>query len=631
MTWAREWYTKDVAVVNRVIELHDVPVYRSPPGVGVLTVGKRAHRSFTRATGALLQQPTVEPQFPSGSSFVQTDAELDRRVQQARALDAYFGGMTGELAVIERSQSAKICFQRGGAPGWWMLPDGLVAADADSLSGGMRAVRSLLARQDAERPPSFKYKKQTNHGWPDYNTTDTSLILHRLWGLAAGLDFDRLLAVGARIAAALGEDTPFSATMFNRSGPLKKPVPIQEASPLGIKEVGTMQGACPRRRIVYGMPSAGNMLQVSAGEYVKSAMKRVPWLWHFGPEDVARKIAWFTQRNPRVEWKSDDISGYDMSVSDRHQRELVTIGLQPFLTASEAAFKLRWKDIPLLGPGIRPGEEGFLYRKVGGTASGDYFTSIDGTLINAARVIECAGAAMGVSPAKALATLGSSWMFLCQGDDTVIGAATRPWDWQAYGERSLELGYTTTRDEGCVFLMHYIAPKTGRTWPLASRVFQQTVFNEYGGTSFAAELFSFAARTEKFANRSPYAGMLWSLLADSALFDHWGVRRVDDVWRVLADPEFQATLARDLRANQRFRIQFKGLVPAGISSLLASLVVPSEADISAPEPISQDEALSAALSLAEWMGTPTSARPDEPSFSRPIEGLISQIREKDPT
>jgi hypothetical protein len=588
----------------------------------VAVVGPRAFQALKRTQDRALLEPTVEP-YPRGSGFVRDELELEHRVAQAISLHAQLTITSHKWAHLEADQSRKIVLQRGGPPGWFVIPEGLVNEESPSMGAAFNKIAEWVAAQPEAIPLPPRYKMGTVHGWPDYRRTHASYLLHALWARASE-DITALHTVGMELAGILGEGTPFSATMFTRTGPLGKPVPGISQTATGAVIDASLTGLCCRRRIVFGMPSAGNMWQVSAVDQLKSRVQHIPFFYHRGPADVARKVA--AVHRPDWEWFSDDISAYDQSVSDTHQRELIDRVYAPLASEGFAAFKHQWKDLSLLAPPLTTTDEAFLYRKKGMTPSGDLTTAMDGTLINAARVLTCAAHAMGVSVDAARERWGSSWCAFIQGDDTILGYARGALDLDDYETMSLDLGYKAKVVPGVVFLMHLIDPVTGAWAPLTSRVFQQTVFNEYGGRHPAVELFSFIARaTPTFWNVNPWAGAIDKMLRDGECFVRYGVRPVE-ARKALRDAVFQAELAEELKTVPQRDARFKGVDLSGLSDAASALLAGDSVDAPLPA-VSREVALRGARRIAAFMAMSEEDRPagDIPHLAPELQDYYNTI------
>lgn len=583
------------------------PVHFTPPGRRVTLVGRKAHRYLERAASDELRQPVVQG-YPKGSGFVRDTSELALRVAQARSLYSEMLLSSHPWAHHEADQAKKITLQRGGPPGWFTVPEGLVNAEGPTLAPELSALRDILLGFPESVGPAPRYRRGTSHGWPDYSTSDLSFVLHAMWARASDHDFDDLREKGGTLAKLMNEDTPFSAAMYNRTGPLGKPVAGYSITESGLVHDVNVTGLCCRRRIVYGMPSAGNMNQVPWAWRLKSRQAQFSSLWHYGPADVAEKLKFW--HRPGWGWWSDDIAGYDQSVCDTHQRELAEIVISPIAGSDAAKYKLLWKDIPLLGPGLHSGDEGFIYSKEGMTPSGDLLTAFDGGSINFARVLFCVQRMTGRSLTQVLAGLNVWWAVCIQGDDTVLGMDTALFNEKRYVEASEYLGYTTKLVQGAVFLMHHFDPPTGRWAPLASRVFAQSVFNEYPGRAPAVELFSFIARTPNiFWRNNPWAESATRLLADGEPFTRYGVNP-QTAQVALQDPVFMADLERELRTTPKRAERFgpASWLGAHVSKAVAQLL-DDRAEQDLPN-ITPTEAWDTAQRIAAFMAFKEDERPD---------------------
>lgn len=593
----RALYTRAVGVPEP--RWTDLPPQQvSPPGVALTRVGPASFRSLTRTASTDLLRPEVLP-YPKGSGWVRDELELAHRVQQARTLNAHLMVSGHAWAHLEQDQSRKIVLQRGGSPGWYVIADGLMNVSSPSLASAFSELRRMLElRPELEHPPA-RYVLGTTHGYPDFRTTNLSYLMHACWARASK-GFDELEGLGLELARLLGEeDTPFSAALFTRTGPLGKPVTGYSIRSDGAYADAELLGYCCRRRVVFGMPSAGNMWQATNVAAFKTRIVQIPFFYHRGPADVAAKVKSVHRRG--WVWFSDDISGYDQSVSDTHQRELAREVIAPLAGGDFAAYKLQWKDIPLLGPPLSRSAEGFLYTKKGMTPSGDLMTAVDGTLINAARVIRAVAVASGMTEEHARQSWGSRWCAFIQGDDTILGFEKGLIDMDKYVEVSEGLGYKTKLVAGVVFLMHLIDPETGRWTPLASRVYQQTVFNEYGGRAPCVELLSFVARaTPRFMAENPWADEVLRMVGDGECFTRYGVTPWTAT-RALTDPVFVADLEAELptvpHADKRFKDIDHSLLSDSVSRLLSK---DDSSPLLGPQ-ITRNEARTAALRIAAHM------------------------------
>jgi hypothetical protein len=199
---------------------------------------------------------------------------------------------------------------------------------------------------------------------------------------------------------------------------------------------------------------------------------------------------------------------------------------------------------------------------------------------------------------------------LIQGDDTVLGTSV-PIDRNKYEETSAELGYVTKIADGVVFLMHAINPFSGAWTPLASRVYQQTVFNEYGGVAPAVELFSFIARTPPhFWHTNPWAVDVAQLLRNGEPFLHYGVTPATAA-DALNDPVFMTDLAYALKTTpkraERFKTFDETTLPRNKLSDAVAALIDDRNEVDLPQ-LPPDEAWTAAQQLATYMAIPEEER-----------------------
>jgi len=398
--------------------------------------------------------------------------------------------------------------------------------------------------------------------------------------------------------------------LFNRAGPLGKPVDGYSPALTGAVRDCTLQGLCCRRRAVNGIPSAVNMAQLAAVKRLQLAAYAWPLRRHYGAADVADKL----HRNYHHGWEvySDDISAFDKSVAQTHQTEMDEEIYARVLGRQTVQMKQWARHLPLLSPPLATDMAAFAYKRVGTTASGDLTTALDGTFINEARILHCVARASGRSLRNTWDALGSSWYYLVLGDDTVLMWAKGFAKPELYVQASESLGYTSKLQHGAVFLMHLHDPATGAWTPLASRVLQQTLFNEYGGGSSALEAFAFISRTpQAFWTVNPWAAYVGRLLADTGCFREWRVHPRTAA-NLLRNYAFLSQVTEDAKRTPYARERFKGAASALdlsphdlVSEAAARLLRSAEAPLPQLEP---SDAADAARSLASFMAVPVAER-----------------------
>lgn len=608
-----EWYSRGIGVAPYVVDRKNEKV-ALPPGRPVARVGPKAYRVVTDPTTERRLRPTVDP-LPRGSSFVRDESELDQRITEARLLASMFEASRHPWAAAEYAQAKKICLQRGGAPGWWFDRAGMIVPDGGDMDEAIDAIsETLLGLSEPEASGvGTRYKQHTNHGYPDYGDSDLSYVFHGLWAASSvtaegALSWDAFSRNGQALAGAMGQsDTPFSQVEFSRSGPLAKPVPAYDLSEETPRLIAEMQGACARKREVLGNASGGNMAAKPNVDRLKSRAKRIPQIYHpGGPEAVGRRVRARASMGT-VLW-SDDVEKYDKHVRPNHLKRFRDKLHSRMNAPGWAEFKAEWGDQPLLTPALTANAEAWLYTRRGGIASGTIDTSLDGTLVNLARVVTCVAAATKRRPREVWAARGTWWDCWIQGDDTMLDLP--PWaDLEAYVAKSRELGYPCKLENFAVFLMHHY-DRQGNFSPLLARVYQQTVFNEYGGESEEIELLAFIARTERLWPRTPWAREAAALFAGAPCFDKYQVKP-QFAASALALPEFKLAIERSVHTARRRKVERRLREIAerstALSDFMAGLLTPEHPLL--PH-IPADVALDDAKRIATYMGTATDERGD---------------------
>jgi hypothetical protein len=591
-------------------------------------IGKRCANAVRKLSDIGPPEPLP---LPKGSSFCEDDTDLTYRLQQARALADMFDASPANQpwAATEYEQARKATLQSGAMPHWHARPTGLVTVGTDVGREGFAAVRRKLEAVWPTDAPIPRYKRGTQHSFPDYLTTDTSLVLHALIARAAR-DFPDATRISEKIARIFDEPQPISNQAYQRAGPIGKAQDIMSVSLGRVAVWGTAASVAPRRRPVNGAPAFLNMMQLPSIAPLKVAITKSGALYNRGPGDVAQRARAFWLR-ARGKWWSDDLSSFDQSVSDEHQRAMIELVYRPLLGDWFAEFNLATKDLPLISGPLDSDDAAFIYHKKGQTASGDVKTAIDGGVINGHRIYESMAAGLGCTVREAEATEGTAWIFFCQGDDTLFSVADGvPFNIDAYVARSESLGFKTKLQDGAVFLMHHIDYERGVAVALASRVFQQTVFNEYGGEAPEMELASYVARASRATKNPWYKGIERLIFEQHEARWPWPVRTLEDATLRLATPEVQERLAFLTKAKPRLASRFRALPPSAVSDLLLHLYSGEDegVDVDAVG-IHSTDAESDAYRLAEWMSLKKDARPESPNLSFDLRDLVRSLSEPD--
>lgn len=578
---------------------------------------------------------TAFPEKRKPGIFVGDTDDLRWALHEFAHLTDSLAASSHPWAHLEREHAEKACLQQGGPPGWWVVPGGFVNERDSDISAGLEATRDLILSHspNMEVIPS-RYKQGTNHGWPDGLTTPVSFAMHAYAAAAISrrLDSDNPDPEAAFLHATSGaadgveRPVPPCALLFNRSGHSRKVMDVVDTTGPVPVITARARGLFCRRRQIHGKPSAGNMTLFSRTRRLRAAIAGVPNFKHYGPDDILSKLLPFRD----FIWWSDDISAFDQSVSLVHQQALARIVYSAFVDPATIAFDAWFKQLPVLSPPLSGAGRAFLYDKSGMTASGDLLTGLDGTVINCARIFECAAAAMGCSVSEAKRRLGVTWFFLLQGDDTVIGhAPSQPWDHSAYVARSEALGYKTKLVRGIVFLMHAFDLRLRRWAPLAARILANTLLPEFAPGGHYIALYALAARLRwGIATRvNPWGHQLWHSIRKGEPVVRFGIRQEAELYSLVASPGFIKELARELAVDpkvvRRLGVDLDVRTPTALSDLFAQLMTNDTLSID----IAGDAiALAATASaLGRWLGRPSEDKgplPNMPGLNPDIHAYI---------
>jgi hypothetical protein len=309
----------------------------------------------------------------------------------------------------------------------------------------------------------------------------------------------------------------------------------------------------PRRRAVFGVPAFINMTILPYANIIKYMVMRMPWTAHpsefivYGDMEADRAGVGrgaFTF--------SDDISGFDQHVRAHHQAAIADHIYARFWPGWVVDMWKRAQRLPVLAPPLNANQRGFLYRRPNGgmTTSGIITTTLDGTLINMCRAITSLASVEGRSPKDQFKRLiARKWGFRGWGDDTVMTVQPGT-DMAKYQAANEELGYKTAAVPGATFLMKHYDLYARTVYPLATRMLQQTFWNEKGGRSPEIELLGLFVRTAGlFAN--PLGRDVWQLLISGpSTAQRYGVRTREQLGSIIADPGFRDALITSVKANR---------------------------------------------------------------------------------
>jgi hypothetical protein len=387
----------------------------------------------------------------------------------------------------------------------------------------------------------------------------------------------------------------------------------------------------PRRRAVFGVPAFINMALLGHANVVKYGVMRLPWTSH------PNEIAVFTSleadlraigRTARL--ISDDISGFDQAVRRAHQVGLAKHVYRRFWPAETIDLWLGAQQMPVLSGPILDGFRGYLYyRPHGGvTTSGIITTSLDGTLINLARAVTAYAHATRRSVAEAFSALQRrEWGLHVWGDDTVMTVEAR-FDDAAYVSKNAAIGYTTTPVIGATFLMKHYDMQQRVVYPLATRVIQQTLWNEKGGRSAAIEVLALYARTAGFI-ANPFAAEAWGLVLEGPRPQGYQFTTREQLREIIRDPGFAVQIAKDIKANPSITAEWLARADRGHTedqSLIQWLGALTGADVTATATTSASlavttpraEAEKKAAQLATYLSTPEELRADPPGWIKDL-------------
>jgi hypothetical protein len=409
---------------------------------------------------------------------------------------------------------------------------------------------TYLRKQRVKRHhiPKVSYPRQSNHGAPDWSSSDESLVWHVTLGKlarAAGLDHH---AVVDLIADHIGIDRElqWSSTVFRRSGPTTKGARVHD--PGTGKYLYTSYGEYARDRLVFGFPTVHNAMDREDSLITTGVIWANPRHFHRTPLGMAMELMGH-------EIVEIDISGFDASVHIRHQMIIGSLFVLPLAgKAAETRFRQVIR-IPELGPPlggigftkfmikdkvlarVSPTRTGHLTPKVGTTPSGTVNTYRDGTLINFAMNVYCLAQMVGVGD-----TLGDrvDWVLYSletgkfkgffHGDDTILGFPKgfklRDNFRERYAEHAAAFGFKIEIGRNPVFLMRAIDTRTGRDFGLVSRFVQNELFRERPRDDLAVNLLATGSRIAAIVNHPNGRRVL-------SEFQDWYLERYGVGWEVI--------------------------------------------------------------------------------------------------
>jgi len=424
------------------------------------------------------------------------------------------------------------------------------------------------------------------------------------------------------------------ALVFSRTGPTAKAVALWDWQQGNLVHVADGRSIVPRRRAVFGVPAFINMAILGHANNVKYAVMRLPWCSHPNEAAVFSELEADMRAMGRgARLISDDISGFDQAVRRVHQEGVARHIYSKYWPPATVDLWLGAQKMGVLSGPITAGARGFLYtRPLGGvTTSGIITTSLDGTLINLGRAITAYAHATKTSVHTAFnALLRRDWGLHVWGDDTVM-VVDHTFDDQRYVEKNQAIGFTTTPVDGATFLMKHYDMIQRSVYPLATRVVQQTIWNEKGGRSAAIELLGLYARTAGF-EANPLWHDAWGLLMEGPRPEGYTFETRTQLREIIRDPGFAATLQRDIKASPSITAEWLARAERGhtedqgLLAWLDALVGEAAKDVSTVDlteaiQLRAPEAAQKAAQLGAYLSTPVELRRPPPGW---IEDMLTR-------
>jgi hypothetical protein len=399
----------------------------------------------------------------------------------------------------------------------------------------------------------------TSHGWPSFvpandPASDVDLAFHAWaagWLAHEGYSLADFSAAVREAAPALAVDV--CAQMFFRTGPLSKPVPHYQLLPHAegaVGALGTSTGYFCRERQVFAVPTCVNLLLRPAATRIKMLLRQSPSFKHGDASDLLRKLG----AAPHLKFISEDISGFDRSVTRGMQRDLLKHVYSRFLTERESRLYDDLQSLPVLAPPLATDTAGYMYSRSGMTISGSIFTTNDGTIINAVSIAYSVSKALNIPLSDVWSHKGQRWDLFVLGDDCVVGLD----DWsddirRAYIAARAESGFRTDLFLGAVFLMTSVSRSLTRddnvAFGIISRAVSKTFFREDEARSDLVDLFGLYHRWARCAEH-PLAPWAWARCIASAPGVHRlgvSIPTLAHLRAIVEHPSFVGLLLREAR------------------------------------------------------------------------------------
>lgn len=622
-------YPVRIGVHSRTWDNLPEPITPHPVGKDVEDAGPRAGMTLKRARDTEFLRPAIVG-LPRGSSWCSDLRALDLRISQATAWRSYLKGVpSSPLAAVEAELAGKLTLQRGAAAGWDVLPQGLGLPGGGGIDRAMALIGDYLIERFPPTAPQWTpIPRGTNSGAPTYATSDIDKLFHALVARTVS-DWDSAERAYSRHRSAFQACADVHALMFSRTGPVGKPLAMYDWVGNAFSQVATATSVAPRRRAVFGVPAFINIALLGWANIVKYAVMRTPWTSHPTESIVMEGIlgALTSAGRGAVLW-SDDISAFDQSVRRAHQVSLATHVYARYWAPETLNLWLGAQKMPILGPPLTSPARGFMYeRPLGGvTTSGIITTSLDGTLINLARTVTAVARALDTSVERSFSMLlANRWGCRVWGDDTVLILPAHA-DMSAYTAANLEMGFATVPSPGGTFLMKSYDIGRRAVYPLATRAFQQTVWNEKGGRTAEIELLGLYVRTAGF-EANPFYTTVWPLLlTDAEPIDRYEITSRMRLGQVISDPGFRDRLQGGLIENRSVIAEWlarsdrghteDGAVLGWVEHLFgSSLISEAKLPIAQTLRIRPTDAAEMASQLGGYLSTPLDDRPSPPGWA----------------
>jgi hypothetical protein len=361
---------------------------------------------------------------------------------------------------------------------------------------------------------------------------------------------------------------------------------------------------------------------------IKYGVMRTPWTSHPNELAILQDLEYGrSQVGPGSLVISDDITGFDQAVRRSHQEAIAKHIYARYWPPHTVDLWLGAQAMSVLGPPLHADHRAFLYSRPHGgvTTSGIITTSLDGTLINLARALTAIAMARKQSVDAAFSDLLNwRWTIRCWGDDTVL-ILPNDFPVERYVEASTAIGYQTSAVDGATFLMKHYDLSRRAVYPLATRVFQQTIWNEQPGRSEEVELLGLFARTTGFT-ANPFWREVWNTITtDAPLLDKYDITSRDQLARVIMDPGFQLRLHTAIRAHRSIVAGWLARSERGHtedSALLGWLqaivgegvITAGSLDLSHAQYVELSRADKLSLQLGSYLSTPVEERTTAPPW-----------------